>query len=254
MRMRSVLAGFLAPVAALTLIPLGCGGAQGDYVVVSRPSAQRLMPARPEAPVPKETVSKLKACLERREGPWPESSYAVQYDAKANDHGVMLEVKVRDTTLHDAEVEACLRQAIATMDVPKEALTFRATRPVSGGERMMREQRGLLGSSDSENPLVLLGPVIVEAVGTQAIIEIGLMIVAAVATIVDPPEQTPEEKCIDRYVDCQMTDMGRKRGHLKGHSRCQWCFIACKNAKGVWPSRAQGAVSTVSCEYWRRGK
>jgi len=116
----------------------------------------------------------------------------------------------------------------------------------------MRERRGPIGS-DSENPLVLLGPVIVESVGVEVILEIGLAIVAAIATVVDPPEKDPKEECHEEFLQCLMTDLADQSGHQPKHTRSRWCEEACVRANGVWPSRTLGPGNrTVSCAYWKK--
>ncbi len=171
-------------------------------------------------------------------GQWSERSYAVQFDAKANDRGDMVEVKIRDTTtMQDDEVVECLRQAIAAMRVPEDALRPHAVRPFSGGERMMRERRGPIGNSESENPFVLLGPFIVEAVGMEVIIEVGVMVIAAVATIVDPKKKDPKDECADKYSDCMDSPLGSLVVDKWGHSVCETCREICKKKNGgEWPS------------------
>lgn len=235
MRIHGVFAWFLVASVTVTLIPLGCGGTREDYVVVSRPTTPAPEPPRQEARIPDVTRRQLTACLDRRAGQWPESSYAVQYDAKATDRGKVLEVKLRDTTLHDTEVEGCLRKAIAAMTVPKEVLRLRSSGPVSGGERMTREQRGPLGSSDSENPIVFFGPFIVEAIGTEVIFEVGFMLIAAVATIVDTDEDDTAEYCQKHYKNCLMTSIADGKGSVHGETRCEWRRQDCIK-HGAWPS------------------
>jgi hypothetical protein len=143
-----------------------------------------------------------------------------------------VEIQLRGTTMQDDEVEGCLRQVIAAMTVPEGALHSRSSKPFSGGERMMREQRGLVGSSDSENPIVFLGPFIVEAIGVDVLIEVGIGIIAAVGTLVLP--KSTKDFCTDKYSDCMDTPLGNIQVNKWGETVCATCQKNCNN-KGVWP-------------------
>jgi hypothetical protein len=254
MEVHTVFSGAVAAGLTLTLTSLGCGGAQEESTVVYRSLEIGAIHAPPnqseEVELPEATRQQIKACMDRRAGQWSERSYAVQYDAKATDRGAMVEVKLRDTTLHDDEVEGCLRRAIAAMTVPEhaveQALRSRSSRPVSGGERMNRERRGPLGSSDSENPLVLLGPFIVEAIGVEVLIETGVMIVAAIGTLVEWKKKDPKDECLDKYVACQDTPLGNLVVDKWGHTVCETCRSLCQK-DGFWPSGFQRTQGWQTC-------
>jgi hypothetical protein len=213
MGIRTMFSSVVAAGLTLALVPLGCGGAQEQSTSVYRPvgiGATLPMAARRVQVEASEGIrQQVKACMDLRAGQWPERSYAVQMDAKADDRGEMQEVKIRGTTMDDDEVVECLRQAIAAMTIPEDALRMRLSRPVSGGERMTRERRGPIGDSDSQNPFVLLGPMIVEAVGVQVIVEVGVGIIAAVATLVMPKKLPPKDECTDKYSDCMDSPLGK---------------------------------------------
>jgi hypothetical protein len=224
--------------AGLTLLcgAFGCGGAQEEVRPVSRPvetgATYPLAHQRDEVEISAAIRRQLKACIDLRAGRWSERSYAIQYDAKVNDRGEMLEIKLRGSTMQDDEVEGCLRKTIAAMTVPERALHSRSSRPFSGGERMMREQRGLIGSSDSENPIVFLGPFIVEAIGVDVLIEVGIGIIAAVGTLVLPKK--PVDECLDRYVACMDTPLGNIQVDVRGTTACETCRQRCRKM-GAWP-------------------
>jgi hypothetical protein len=115
----------------------------------------------------------------------------------------------------------------------ERALHSRSSRPFSGGERMMREQRGLIGSSDSENPIVLLGPFIVEAVGAEVLIQVWVGFLAAVGTLVLP--KSTKEVCLDKYEACMDSPLGNLVVDKHGHSVCHTCWNVCLNKMGQWP-------------------
>jgi hypothetical protein len=237
MDVRTVFLGVVAAGLTLPLVVAGCGGAQEEYRAVSRPvetsATYPLAPQRDEVEVSAAIRRQLKACIDLRAGQWSERSYAIQYDAKANDRGEMVEIKLRGTTMQDDDVVGCLQQVIAAMTLPENALRSRSSRPFSGGERMKREQRGLVGSSDSENPLVLLGPFIIEAVGVEVIIEVGIGIIAAVGTLVWPLK-LPKDECLDKYVACMDSPLGNLQVEIHGTSVCATCKGLCER-DGGWP-------------------
>ena len=248
MGLRTVFSGVAGLGLALALVPLGCGGAQDDYTVIEHPSVAAEA-GRPQADeLPEEIRRPLITCIQQHAGSWSGRSFAVRYDAKANQDGVMQEVTLRSTTLPDGGLEGCLRQVIATMTMPEQALRKRSSGPFSGGERMMRERRGPLGDSESSNPLVLLGPIIVEAVSVEVIIEVSVGIIAAIGTILQP-KKDPKEECLDRYVECMDTYFAGKDGPVKGTSRCAWCQKVCNDNNGVWPLTVSATVGTRSCQY-----
>lgn len=216
------------------MVPLGCGGASEDYTVIDGHRTSE--PASPPDPVQVQAAEvrrPLKACLVEHAGPWPERSYRVHYDAKADQGGTMHEVKLRNTTLTDPDVEGCLRWVITSMTVPDELLRKRSSRPFSGGERMTREQRGALGDSESSNPLVLLGPMIVEAVGVEVIVEVTVGIIAAIGTILKPP--SPKDECIAKYAECMGSPLGRIQVDVRGITACASCQKQCLR-DGSWPA------------------
>ena len=239
MYVRAMFSSVMAAGLTLAFMTFGCGGAQEEPRGVSRPleigTVHSSANQSEEVAFSEAIRQQLKACIDRPAGQWSERSYAVQFDAKANDRGDMVEVKIRNTTMRDDEVVECLRKAIAAMTVPEDALRPREVRPFSGGERMMRERRGPMGNSESENPFVLLGPFIVEAVGIEVIIEVGVMMIAAVGTLVEARQ--PKDECLDKYEACMDTPLGSLVVDKWGHSVCETCREICKKKNGgEWPS------------------
>ncbi|HRI72466.1 MAG TPA: hypothetical protein PK156_49865 [Polyangium sp.] len=243
MKSRSVFSGMLAAGLTLAFMPLGCGAAQDNYEVLSRPSEQASASVGQGSGIPDVTARELKSCIEHGAARLPRSS-AVRFDVEPNDAGRVVKIALHKSTVQDSEVEGCLRQAIAEMTVP-----MRSSGPVSGGERMRREQRGPLGSeSESSNPFVLW--MVVEAVGVETLIEVGVGVIAAIATIVVPREKSPREKCQEPYSDCLMSSVASRRGSVHGHTLCLWCFEACVGNGGTWPTSVPGIGKNVwhSCE------
>lgn len=237
---------------ALTLSSVGCGGGNEDYVVVSRPIEQLSEGQRRPPEAPEATVLQAKDCLRRHVASLSEKSYALQYRVGMDDQGKILQVDLQDSTLENAEVEACFGKVIAAMQVPKEALELRSSRPFSGGERMNRERRGPIGS-ESKPGIVWLGPIIVEMVGIEVIIQVGLGVIAAVATIVDTTDKEPRDECQEHKSNCLASALQSRPGSLRGSSMCLWCEEQCKKNGGVWPTKVTGVGPTPRwCDYWRK--
>lgn len=233
MGFRTVFSGVAGLGLALGLVPLGCGGTQDDYTVIEHPSVAAEVARSHADELPEEIRRPLITCIQHHAGSWSGRSFAVRYDAKANQDGVVQEVTLRNTTLPEGGLEGCLRQVIATMTVPEQALRKRSSGPFSGGERMTRERRGPLGDSESSNPLVLLGPIIVEAVSVEVIIEIAVGIIAAIGTISRPPSL--KDKCLDKYVQCIASPLGRIEVDVRGTTACASCQQQCLT-EGSWPT------------------
>ncbi len=243
MKTRTIFSGVAAAGLTLAVTPLGCGAAHEEYELVSRPSEQASASVGQGSGIPDVTARELKSCIEHGAERLPKSS-AVRFDVEPNDAGQVVKIALHKSTMQDPEVEGCLRQAIAEMTVP-----MRSPGPVSGGEHMTREQRGPIGSeSDSSNPIVLW--IVVEAVGVETLIEVGVGIIAVIGTLVLPREKSPREKCQEPYGDCLMSSVASRRGSVHGHTLCLWCFEACVGNGGTWPASVPGIGKNVwhSCE------
>lgn len=227
------------------VMPLGCGGAQEDYVVISRPSDSTSAEPSPENRFRENTARAFRVCLEQHAPSLSERSYALRYDVQLNDRGNVVRSQLRTSNLQNAGAEGCISRVIAAMAVPDDAIHMRS-RPVSGGERMMREQRAML-NSESENPLVLLAPWVIESVGIDMIVQVGVGIIAAIGTIATSPKR---DECQERYMDCLITDKGSQWGSVPKHSVCLWCRDSCKGNGGVWPASVPGmGKRPISCDY-----
>ncbi len=232
-------------VSAWAVLPLGCGGANEDYVVISPPSESRSAEPSIEERFRENAAQAFRACLEQNASSLSERSYALRYDVQLNDRGDVVDSRLRTSNLQNTDAQGCISRVIAAMSVPDEAIQMRS-RPVSGGERMMREQRATL-NSESENPLVFLAPWVIEAVGIDMIVQVGVGIIAAIGTIATSPKR---DECQERYMDCLMTDKGSQWGSVPKHSVCLWCRDSCKGNGGVWPASVPGmGKRPISCEY-----
>jgi hypothetical protein len=249
MRTHKIFSSLIAAGLALAFISLGCGAAQDDYTVVYRSqetgdtnsdSAQQNQKPELEPTIRRQA----EACLTKHIGQLSRRTYGLRYDAKADEEGTIAEINLRNTTLPRA-VEECLRQVIIEMNVAESALRPHSPRPISGGERMTRERRGPLGESESQNPLVLLGPFIVEAVGIEVIVEVFFGVLAGVATIAGP-NKNQKKRCIEQYVACQDTPLGRIQVDVHGSSVCDTCRRNCTK-EGSWPLGFEATWGWQTC-------
>jgi len=231
-----------ATTVGLAFLPLGCGGANDDYVPVSRPQEAKSASSSDQYATLSETESqKFQACMMKNVGNWFDKKYTVRYDAKADEHGALKEVQLRDTTLPE-NVETCFREVIAAMTLPEQMLRRRSAGPVSGGEKITRERRGALGESDSQNPFVI--PFILEMIGIDVVIEIFVGTIAAVGTIVTSKKKKNE--CLDKYVACMDSPLGNIQVDVIGTTVCASCKTLCDN-DGFWPAGFKGTHKWHTC-------
>lgn len=238
-------------VVTLGLVPLGCGAAQDDYSLVDpsereRPTQSGWSSEGEKAQLESAARLQAQACLEKHGQPWSRRTYDLRYDAQVNEDRAITEVKLRDTTLPE-DVEGCLRQVIGTLRVPEEALRSRSSGPVSGGETMRREQRGPLGSNESQNPLVWGFAILLEAVELEVVVQVFVGAIAAVGTIATS-KKDPLKDCLDKYVACQDTPLGKLQVDVWGTSVCESCRRLCTK-KGAWPSGFDKAVGWQTCTW-----
>lgn len=108
---------------------------------------------------------------------------------------------------------------------------------------MTREQRAPLGSeSDSSNPFVLW--MVVEAVGVETLIEVGVGIIAVIGTIV--LKQDPKDECAAKYSNCMDSPLGNLVVDKHRHSLCETCRDRCVK-EGGWPMAVLGFRKWHSC-------
>jgi hypothetical protein len=235
MRLRSAFLGVCTTAAVLALMPLGCGGAQEEYTVIERPRTEATTdPGRNE--LPPEIRQQVRACFGKHVGPWSQPKVSLRYGAKADPTGKLFEVALQETTLHDEEMVQCVRQAIAAMTISEQVLRARRSGPVSGGERMTREQRGSLGSNESQNPIVWGLYIVLEAVEFDVVVQVFVGAIAA----------DPTDNCLDKYVACMDSLLGNLQVDKRGTTVCATCKSRCEE-DGVWPSGFKATHHWQTC-------
>lgn len=236
-------------VFALGSIPLGCGAAQDDYTLIDPSKKERSTYAGSSLPNEKAQLDpaerrQAQACLENHGQPWSRRAFDLRYDVQVNEDRAITEVKLRDTTLPE-DVEGCLRQVIGTLMVPEEALRSRSSGPISGGERMRREQRGPLGSNESQNPLVWGFAILLEAVELEVVVQVFVGAIAAVGTIATS-KKDPKDDCLEKYVSCMDSPLGDFHMDVIGKTLCASCKDKCER-EGVWPTGVKGTRRWHPC-------
>ena len=163
MKRRYVVGNLVACAIVATTMALGCGGAQEEPLHVRHESPPQSM-TEPDSAIetPAATVREMTACVEAMNHPSAAPSHAFQYNLGTNEEGQVLEVNLRDSTLREPSLEACFKRALAAMDVPKNVLRSRGSKPFSGGESSY-SPRAELGIVQAAAAPIALAPIIIPA-------------------------------------------------------------------------------------------
>ena len=127
--------------------------------------------------MPAATVRAMTACVEAMNHQSAEPSHAFQYNLGTNEEGKVLEVNLRDSTLREPSLEACFKRALAAMDVPKNVLRSRGSRPFSGGESSYspRAELGIVQAAAA--PIALL-PMVIVAGGVTILVGVTIHVIS----------------------------------------------------------------------------
>lgn len=245
MRIQTVSSGIVAAGLTLAIVPLGCGAAREEYTVVERPHDQAANESPKDEPSA-EIRQQIETCFKEHKGPWSHRKYSAHYKANSNDRGALGNVELQETTLDD-ELERCVRKVIATTTIPEDVLRSGSSRPFSGGERTQREQRALVGSNESQNPIAWAFVIALEAVEFDVVVQVFVGAIAAVGTLAQP-RKDPKDECIDTYDRCMETPLGRIQVDIKGTTVCASCLDRCI-AQELWPSGFKILNRWQTCRY-----
>ncbi len=244
MRIQKACSGLVAASLTLAIIPLGCGAAQDEYAVIERPHHETPEESRTDE-VSAEVRQQVETCFKQHKGQWSQRKYSAHYKANSNENGALRDVKLQKTTLDD-DLEVCVRKVIATIKIPENVLRSGSSRPFSGGERMQREQRALVGSHESQNPIVWAFAIALEAVEFDVVVQVVVGAIAAVGTLAQP-RKNPKKDCVAKYVSCIASPLGSMVVNVHGESVCATCQTLCKR-NGEWPSGFQTTQHWQTCE------
>jgi hypothetical protein len=209
MNCRGAMANLVACTIVAAQMALGCGGGQEEPLHVRHESAPRSM-TEPgtSVEVPDATAREMKACVEGMYYQSAEPSHAFQYNLGANEQGKVLEVKLRDSTLRDAPLEACFERALAAMEVPKDVLRIRGEKPVSGGKSTTSSRADVGIVQAAAAPIAFL-PIVLVAGGVTILVGVSIYVVAhAVDDVKAEQERCKKVKqgCIDDCSDDTLDD------------------------------------------------
>jgi hypothetical protein len=84
-------------------------------------------------------------------------------------------VNLRDSTLREPSLEACLKRALAAMSVPEEALRLRGTKPVSGGESTY-SSRADVGIVQAAAAAIAFLPMVIVAGGVTILVGVTIYV------------------------------------------------------------------------------
>jgi hypothetical protein len=123
----------------------GCGGSQAGF---SSPADGQL---------PEHVVDKLTDCSKQGPKALVPVEYTVEFDVVVTENGHVEGVQLRDSTLHLADVEACMTDALYGLSTSTEALSLRR-RQLAPDTALAPKARSLFGQAEPlELVEVLLG-------------------------------------------------------------------------------------------------
>jgi hypothetical protein len=204
-----------------TMTPLGCGGTQEDYSVISPSSGLSSAPAAKEWEVPEAIVETLRGCVKEHAGDVKGYRHEARFKLNLEEDGTVHEVTMQQSTLHLDKLESCLQEALAGLSIPASALLIRSSEPFSGGESQGKD-RAYQGVVQAAAPIVVIAPIIVIAAG----VTLGVYILA-VATE-EAIEAVKRRNAVERMCYAYMY---RCLGANPGN--CNACFRECKR-HGYW--------------------
>jgi hypothetical protein len=232
MRIRKVFAGLLLPLTLLALTPLGCGGAQDEYAVISQSGSLPSAPAAAEWAVPEAMVETLRGCVKEHAGDIKGYRHEARFKVNLKEDGTVHEVEMQRSTLHLDKLESCVQETLAGLSIPSSALSLRSSEPFSGGESQGKD-RAFQGVVQAAAPVVVIAPIVVIAAG----VTLGVYILAvATEETIEAVKRTKklENMCDALLVEC-LENKWLPPGHDYGSEKdCRSCRARCVR-EGQWP-------------------
>jgi hypothetical protein len=192
-RMHTCAATLCLGVAMAVLFPpLGCGGS----------------PARRDAEVPGSVAFQLQRCAAEHTH-LRDVRHSVSYDVKLARDGSVDAVALRDSTLSDEGLEACMAGALRSLsldDLPLRRAELGRRGPVSAESRALLGQEEILLGCIASPPCLLTGLVLVGGIYISVQLYVYAMSrykprTAPTATTA-PPSPVDLDECIANYVKC----------------------------------------------------
>ena len=226
MHIQKLVAGSLVPLALSAMTPLGCGGAQDEYTVISPSSGLSSAPPAKEWEVPEANVEALRECVKKHAGDIKGYRHEAHVKLNLKEDGTVHEVKMQRSTLHLDKLESCLQEALAGLSIPSSALSIRSSEPFSGGESQGKD-RVFQGVVQAVAPVVAIAPIIVIAAGVT--LGVYILAVATEETIEAVKRTNKVERMCKAYLykcleanpgDCNMFFRECKRHGNWDESKC----------------------------------
>lgn len=210
-------------------LPLGCGSSRAGTAT----------PARGDAEIPASIASQLTACAEERRTHFGPARHAISFELQFNEDGQVDEVLLKDSTLEDQGLEACMAHVLRSLsinDLPMRSSRNGSSDVVPPEARAVMGQEEVLLCLSSPPCLLTLGFLMGAAFLTVQIYvhvaqsspvkpwSIPKPVVTALPTVKPPPDPIKQD-CIDLYVLC--TEMSPR-------PPCDVCLHKC-NTQREWP-------------------
>lgn len=221
-----------ATVLLLGLTPSACA-AVDDYAEV--PPQPSETPTVVEQALPETIKSRLQACAKEHAAHLAKHSYEVAFDVQTTARGEIDEIKAKGDRLDDADLEACMTDALKTLAIrdylrPDDSLTS-PPEPQS----VASSSRALLGTTALLPQAIRLAPIVISAPGGITIV-VAVAIVVVAAVTLDKLSKECKKQWDDARELCRewIARPGGKRGLTGGYTDVEEC------ARGRVDERCKG--------------
>jgi hypothetical protein len=219
-------------VLLLGLTPSACA-AVDDYAEV--PPQPSETPTVVEQALPETIKSRLQACAKEHAAHLAKHSYEVAFDVQTTARGEIDEIKAKGDRLDDADLEACMTDALKTLAIrdylrPDDSLTS-PPEPQS----VASSSRALLGTTALLPQAIRLAPIVISAPGGITIV-VAVAIVVVAAVTLDKLSKECKKQWDDARELCRewIARPGGKRGLTGGYTDVEEC------ARGRVDERCKG--------------
>lgn len=235
MRFHRWIAGFFVPVAALVMMPLGCGAAQEEYTEV-RHAQESSAESQPEHWLASEAITEeLRGCVKQHAHELKKYSHQAKFDISITEEGAVKDIAMRSSTLRHAGLESCLTGVLKNVSVPSSMLNLRSSGPVSGGEAS-RDARSSVGVVQVAGAAVALGPIVIIAAGVT--LGVYILAVATEETIEAVKRKRKVDLACEAAYDVCISYPFQPEWNINRFGErkpCADCRETCRNWNGVWP-------------------
>ena len=214
------------------LTPSACA-AVDDYAEV--PPQPSETPTVVEQALPETIKSRLQACAKEHAAHLAKHSYEVAFDVQTTARGEIDEIKAKGDRLDDADLEACMTDALKTLAIrdylrPDDSLTS-PPEPQS----VASSSRALLGTTALLPQAIRLAPIVISAPGGITIV-VAVAIVVVAAVTLDKLSKECKKQWDDARELCRewIARPGGKRGLTGGYTDVEEC------ARGRVDERCKG--------------